>query len=137
MSHRRRLVIVLGSMAFLGQAPLRAQTPGPGLRRVGVLAPGTQAKEEITLKPFFDQMRQLGWVEGRTVAYDRAYAGDRHQELPRLASELVARKPEVIYAPPTPAALAAKEATRTIPIVFGAVGDPVRLGLVNDLAHPA
>jgi putative ABC transport system substrate-binding protein len=82
-------------------------------------------------------MRQLGWVEGRTVAYDRAYAGDRHPDLPRLASELVARKPEVIYAPPTPAALAAKEATQTIPIVFGAVGDPVRLGLVNGLAHPA
>ena len=103
MSHRRLLVVALGSLGLLGQAPLRGQTPGPGLRRVGVLAPGTHAKEEITLKPFFDQMRQLGWVEGRTVAYDRAYAGDRHQELPRLASELVARKPEVIYAPPTPA----------------------------------
>src|SRR5438552_15943007 len=76
--------------------PLWAQNSTPWLRRVGVLAPSARAKEEITLKPFFDEMRQLGWVEGRNIAYDRAYADDRHQELLQLAPELVTRKPELI-----------------------------------------
>jgi len=106
------------------------------LRRVGVLAPSTNAKEEITLKPFFDQMRQLGWVEGQNIAYDRAYADDRHQDLPRFAAELVTRKPELIYAPPLVAAVAARQATRTIPIVFASGADPVGAGLVATLARP-
>ena len=117
-------------------APLRAQAPATNTRRVAVLAPSTRAKEEVTLKPFFDEMRQLGWIEGQTIAYDRAYADDRHQDLTRLAAELVARKPELIYAPPMLAALAAKQATRTIPIVFGTGTDPVGNGLVASLAHP-
>ena len=62
------------------------------------LHPVPLAKEEITLKPFFDQMRQLGWVEGQNIAYDWACADDQHERLPRLAAELVARKPELIYA---------------------------------------
>ena len=107
------------------------------MRRVGVLAPSTLAKEEVTLKPFFDQMRQLGWVEGQNIAYDRAYADDQQQLLPGLAAEMALRKPELIYAPPAPAAVAAKQATDTIPIVFGAVWDPVATGRVASLARPA
>ena len=116
--------------------PLWAQNAAAGLRRVGVLAPSTRAKEEVTLKPFFDEMRGLGWIEGQTIAYDRAYADDRHQDLPRLAAELVARKPELIYAPPAVAAVAARQATRTIPIVFATGTDPVGAGLVSSLARP-
>ena len=123
------------SLVALGVGlPLRARPAV--LRRIAVLAPSTFAREEVTLKPFFDQMRQLGWVEGQTISYDRVYADDQQQLLPRLAAELVARKPELIYAPPTPAAVAAKQATNTIPIVFGAVWDPVSTGLVASLAHP-
>ena len=72
-------------------------------------------------------MRELGWVEGQNIAYAPVYADDQQERLPRLAAELVARKPEVICAPPAPApaAAAAKQATQTIPIVFGAVADPV------------
>jgi putative tryptophan/tyrosine transport system substrate-binding protein len=125
MIQRRILVVALGA-SLTGQAALlRAQTSSGSLRRVGVLAPSTRAKEEITLKPFFDQMRELGWIEGQNIAYDRVYADDHQQMLPKLAAEMVARKPELIYAPPTPAAVAAKQATQTIPIVFGAVTDPV------------
>jgi len=115
---------------------LRAQPSTTGMRRVGVLAPSTRAKEEITLKPFFDEMRQLGWVEGQHIAYDRVFADDHLALLPKLAAEIVARKPEVIFAPPTPAAVAAKQATQTIPIVFQAVADPVGSGLVTSLARP-
>jgi putative ABC transport system substrate-binding protein len=107
-----------------------------GMRRIGVLAPSTRAKEEVILKPFFDEMHRLGWIEGRTIVYDRVYANDRHQELPKLAAEMVARKPELIYAPPQIAALAAKQATQTIPIVFGTGPDPVRSALVTSLARP-
>ena len=116
--------------------PLWAQNTAAGLRRVGVLAPSTHAKDEVTLKPFFDQMHELGWIEGQTVVYDRVYADDQPRDLPRLAAELVARKPELIYAPPQVAALAARQATRTIPIVFQTGNDPVGNGLVASLARP-
>ena len=136
MTQRRLLLLALGA-SLSGHAPLpRAQAAAAGLRRVGVLAPSTQAKEEITLKPFFDQMRELGWVEGQNIAYDRVYAEDRMAMLPRLAAELVARKPELIYAPPTVSAVAARQATQTIPIVFGTASDPVGMGLVTSLARP-
>ena len=136
MNQRRLLMLALGASLSGHAALLRAQTSSGSVRRVGVLAPSTRAKEEITLKPFFDQMRQLGWIEGQTIAYDRVYADDQQQDLPRLAAELVARKPELIYAPPQPAAVAARQATRTIPIVFAALGDPVGTGLVSSLSHP-
>ena len=126
----------LGFGVSAGAARLWAQNTTASLRRVGVLAPSTHAKEEVTLKPFFDEMRKLGWIEGQTIAYDRAYADDRHQDLARLAAELVARKPELIYAPPQVAAMAAKQATRTIPIVFATGVNPVAAGLVTSLARP-
>ena len=108
MNQRRLLVFALGAGVAAHAILLRAQPSSEGMRRVGVLAPSTRAKEEITLKPFFDQMRQLGWVEGQNIAYDCVYADDQQQTLPRLAAELVARNPEVIYAPPSVAAVAAK-----------------------------
>jgi putative tryptophan/tyrosine transport system substrate-binding protein len=136
MNQRRLLILALGVSLSGHAALLWAQTTRGGMRRVGVLAPSTRANEEISLKPFFDQMRQLGWVEGQNIDYDRAYADDRQEMLSRLAAELVARKAEVIYAPPTVAAVAAKQATQTIPIVFGLAADPVGTGLVTSLARP-
>jgi putative ABC transport system substrate-binding protein len=137
MKQRRALLLVFGGSLAGRAALLRAQTSSAVMRRVGVLAPSTHAKEEVTLKTFFDQMHELGWVEGQNIAYDRAYGDDHLERLPRLAVELAGRKPEVIYAPPTPAALAAKKATSTIPIMFGFVPDPVGIGLVASLARPA
>ena len=136
MNPRRLLLLALGIGLSGRAAPLWAQTSSGSLRRVGVLAPSTRAKEEITLQPFFDQMRRLGWVEGQNIAYDRVCADDRLERLPRLAADLVAREPEVIYAPAKPSAVAAKQATQTIPIVFGGGGDPVGIGLVTSLARP-
>jgi putative ABC transport system substrate-binding protein len=106
------------------------------LRRVAVLAPSTPAREAVTLKPFFEEMQALGWQEGRHLVYDRVYGLDQQAELPRLAAALVARGPEVIYAPPPPAAAAAHGATRQIPIVFATAVDPVGAGLVRSLAQP-
>ncbi len=136
MNPRRLFTLAMG-VSLSGHATLlRAQTPGANLRRVGVLAPSTHAKEEVILKPFFDQMRALGWIEGQNIAYDRVYADDQQQDLARLAGELVTRKPELIYAPRVVAALAAKRATGTIPIVFATGTDPVGNGLVASLARP-
>jgi putative tryptophan/tyrosine transport system substrate-binding protein len=75
-------------------------------------------------------------VEKRNVLYDRAHADDDHARLPALAAELVARIPDLIYAPPQNAAIVAKRATSTIPIVFGTATDPVGFGLVESLARP-
>ncbi len=136
MNPRRLFTLAMG-VSLSGHATLlRAQTPGANLRRIGVLAPSTHAKEQVILKPFFDQMRELGWIEGQNVVYDRVYADDQQQELPRLAAALVARKPELIYAPPQVAALAAKQSTGTIPIVFASVANPVGNDLVASLASP-
>jgi putative ABC transport system substrate-binding protein len=129
----KRRLLLLGMLA----APAAWAQPVSGkLRRVGVLAPSTAEKEAVTLKPFFDRMAELGWVEGRTVAYDRAYADDQHGRLASLAEALVVRAPEVIFAPPATAAVAASRATRSIPIAFGSVTDPVSAGLVSSLARP-
>jgi len=130
-----RRISVLGlfgaiSTGLLGQ-PARAE-----MRRVAVLAPSTKSREEVTLNPFFEEMRRLGWVEGQNVHYDRAYGDDLSTSLPFLASELVARNPDLIFAPPSPAAVAAKRTTRTIPIVFATGTDPVGTGLVASLAKP-
>ena len=136
MNQRRLIVLTLGFGLSGHGVLLPAQPSRASLRRVGVLAPSTKAKDDITLKSFFDQMRELGWVEGQNIIYDRVNADDQMEALPRLAAKLVARKPELIYAPPTPAAVAAKRATQTIPIVFAAVSDPVGIGLVTNLARP-
>ena len=136
MNRRRTLHFAISAAVAARAPPLWAQGATAGRRRVGVLAPSTRAKEEVILKPFFDQMRELGWIEGQTVVYDRVYADDQQQDLPRLAAELVARGPELIFAPPTVAALAAKQATGTIPIVFTTLTDPVGNGLVGSLARP-
>lgn len=124
MPQRRRLALAVFASLSGSAALLRAQTSSGAMRRAGVLSPSTRAKNEITLKPFFDQMRQLGWVEGQNISYDRVGADDQMATLPRIAAELAARRPEVILAAPTPAAVAAKQATQTIPIVFAAVSDP-------------
>ena len=113
---------------------LGAQSPAP--RRVGVLVPSTRQREEVTLAAFFAEMRKLGWRENENIRYDWAVADDHDDRLPRSATELAARRPELIYAPPQIAAVAAKRATNTIPVVFAAATDPVGTGLVSDLAHP-
>lgn len=136
MNRCRRSLIGLGLGVFADMARTQAQTGSGGLRRVGVLAPSTRDKEEVTLKPFFDEMRKLGWTEGRNITYDRAYADDQRELLPRRAAELVGRQPELIYAPPSPAAVAARQASRTVPIVFATGTDPVGTGLVASLARP-
>src|SRR5262249_58622391 len=81
-------------------------------------------------------LHDLGYIEGRNVRFEYRYAKGYNQRLPELANDLVGLNVDVILAWGTDAVLAAKQATTTIPIVMGAVGDPVDSGIVTDLARP-
>jgi putative ABC transport system substrate-binding protein len=83
-----------------------------------------------------EALRELGWIEGKNIIWERRYAEDRLDRLPELAAELVRLKVDLIMAPGTLAPLAAKRATATIPIVMTAAGDPAGSGLVSSLARP-
>jgi len=105
--------------------------------RVGMLSPDTRAAAEAGVsKTFIDAMRELGWVEGRNIVYDRVYAENDTSRLPALAAALVARAPDLIWVVPASAALAAFASTRTIPIVFSGSTNVVERGLVKTLARP-
>ena len=136
MSPQRRAWLGLLGVAPAWALGARSSPSGVPLRRIGVLAPSTAEREALTLEPFFAEMRTLGWIEGRTVVYDRAFGDDRPATLAQAATALVERRPELIYAPPAPAAVAARKATATIPIVFGTGTDPVATGLVASLSKP-
>ena len=103
--------------------------------RIGILTVNLAAAPHLT-EAFLQGLRDLGYVEGRNVAIEYRDAGGKVERLPALAAELVALKVDVIMAGSTPNALAAKQATRTIPIVFLSSGDPVTDGLVTSLARP-
>ena len=104
------------------------------IARLGFL--GQPDRSPHLREAFLQGLRDLGYVEGRNVVIEYRYAEGKLERFPALAAELVALKVDVIVAPPTPAALAAKQATRTIPIVFAGAGDPVTSGLVTSLARP-
>ena len=117
-------------------APLVAEAQQPAkVPRIGFLwfdvAPNPHLPEA-----FRQGLRDLGYVEGRTVVIEYRDAKGKSERLPALAAELVALKVDVIVAPSTPAALVAKQATRTLPIVFIAGADPVTDGLVISVARP-
>jgi putative ABC transport system substrate-binding protein len=130
----KRLVVALLALVLLA-APLAAEAQQPsGLPRVGVLRPGSPPD------PLVDDLKQglrdLGYIEGQNVILEYRYADGNLDRLPALAAELAQIKVNVITTWSTPAALAAKSASPTIPVVFGGVGEPVGVGLVASLARP-
>jgi putative ABC transport system substrate-binding protein len=121
-------------------AALAAPLARPQARRkvtIGVLSPSTPERGLALNQPFYARMSELGWVEGRSVTYVRAYSAGDPRRLEQLAREIAARSPDLVFAGATPSAVAMHKATKTIPIVFGAVSDPVALGMVKSLARPA
>ena len=135
MIHRRTFLAGTGAVFFA--APLAAEAqPAKKLPRLCFLTfdPGTTQSNRFT--PFFRRLRDLGYVEGQTITIDYLSADGRGERFPALAVECLRLKADIIVVTTTPAAQAAKNATRTIPIVMHMLGDPVATGLVASLARP-
>jgi putative tryptophan/tyrosine transport system substrate-binding protein len=119
-------------------APVAAQPQQSGrAARVGVLVAGFAVPDAETFKAFRERLSELGWIEGKNLILDFRYAANRYDRLPALATELVARKPDAIFAVAAPAIKAAMQATSTIPIVIETLGDALSAGVVPDLARPS
>jgi putative tryptophan/tyrosine transport system substrate-binding protein len=128
------ITFVLGLLV----APLAAEAQPPTrVHRIGVLAGGTTSGRDPYVEAFLEGMRALGYVEGQNLVMEYRGAGGQYERLPDLAAELVRLKVDVLLVVITPAALAAKHATTTVPIVMAGVGDPVGSGLVASLAQPS
>ena len=133
----RRIFLVILAVGLL-TAPLAAGAQQPAkIPRIGYLSSGGPSiSSPLFTAAFQESLRELGYVEGQNILIEYRWAEGRADRLPALAAELVHRKVDLLFAISTPAALAAKDATTTIPIVFAAVGDPVGTGIVANLARP-
>ena len=133
MERRRFIEVIAGGLLA---APLAAEAQQAAkVARIGYLATDLAANLHLR-EAFLQGLRDLGYVEGRSLVIEYRNAEGKSERLPALAAELVALKVDVIVAGGTPVALAAKQATTTLPIVFAGVGDPVASGLVTSLALP-
>ena len=129
---RRKFIALLGAATAAWPLGARAQQ-GEKVYKIGFLSAGSPVPLP---KSVLDDLRDLGYVEGKNLTFVRRYAEDKLDRLPGLVAELVSLKVDVIMAAGTLAPLAAKRATSTITIVMMAAGDPVGAGLVASLAHP-
>jgi putative tryptophan/tyrosine transport system substrate-binding protein len=133
---RRQVITLLGGAAAAWPFAARAQQSAR-VRRLGVLSQGSASAHPTPLFQAFRQsLRDLGWVEGQNLTIEWRFSEGSDEPLPRLAAELVRLSIDIIVATPARPALAAKEATSTIPVVFLQVPDPVELGIVANLARP-
>jgi putative tryptophan/tyrosine transport system substrate-binding protein len=135
MMRRREFITLLSGAAaawpLAAEAQQQAKVP-----QIGFLGNSTAALEADLVGPFRDGLRDLGYVEGRNIVIEYRWAEGKYDRFPALIAELVALKVDVIVTAGTPAALAVKNATTSIPLVMVAVGDPVGTGLVASFARP-
>ena len=134
MRRRDFMVLAIGG-ATIWPLPAHAQHLQK-ISRIGVLLPGTPESFSLRTKALLDGLRELGHVEGKTVAIEWKWGQDRGETLSGLAAELVRSNVDVIVTGGTAAAKALKAATQQIPIVVAIIGDPVAAGLVENLARP-
>ena len=130
---RREFIALLGGAAAAWPLAARAQSKIP---RIGFMGNSTAALEANLVDAFREGLRELGYEEGRNIVIEYRWADGKYERFPALVAELIAAKVEVIVTAGTPAALAVKKATTTVPLVMVAVGDPVGTGLVPSLARP-
>jgi putative ABC transport system substrate-binding protein len=128
-----RIAIVL--TLFFGVAAAEAQQTGQ-IFRIGFLDPSNASGSAVILETFRQELRKLGWVEGKNISIEDRFAELKPERVAELAAELVRLKVDLIVTSGNPPALEAKKATSTIPIVIINVSDPLGLGLVASLARP-
>ena len=126
-------IITIGIL--LGSLAAQAQQTG-NVYRIGFLGNSTAALEANLVGPFREGLRDLGYVEGRNVLIEYRWAEGKYDRFPALIGELLALKVAVFVTAGTPATLAVKKATTSVPLVMSAVGDPVGAGIVPSLSHP-
>ena len=135
MIGRREFAVAMASRLLAAPLIAGAQQAGR-LPRLGYLGASSPTLEPEILEAFRQGLRDLGYVEGQSIAIEYRWSEGHEDRLPELATELVGLKVDVIVTTGTPGTLAAKRATQTIPIVMTATGDPLRSGLVTSLARP-
>jgi putative tryptophan/tyrosine transport system substrate-binding protein len=132
---QREFSTLLGGAAAAWPLVARAQTANK-LPVIGFLGANTPATQGPWTAVFFHRLRELGWVEGRTMSVEYRWAEGRRERADELAAEFVRLKVDLIFTFGTANVLAAKQATSSIPIVFAAAADPVGTGVVASLAKP-
>ena len=134
---RRKFLATLGGAAVAWPLAARAQQ-GERIRRVGVLMnlASDDAEGQARLAAFHQGLQQLGWTVGRNVQIDYRWGAGDADRIRKFAAQLVALTPDVILSTGSPSAAALQQATRTVPIVFVTVVDPVSSGFVDSLARP-
>ena len=137
MISRREFITLLGGAAAGCPLAARAQQ-GERMRRIGVLMGWSDSGPQYRswIDTFFQGLARLGWIDGRNVQIDLRWAGGDVGRMRTLAKQLVEQQPDVIFASTTPVTAALQRETRTIPIVFVIVSDPVGAGFVAGLPHP-
>jgi putative ABC transport system substrate-binding protein len=131
---RREFITLLGGAGAAWPLAAYAQQPAR-LPTIGLLVPGTPESHGKWVATFVQRLSELSWIEGRTVAIEYRWAEGRNERMAEIAAEFVRLKIDVIVTSGN-GAIASKQATSVIPIVFAAYGDPVGVGLVTSLARP-
>jgi putative ABC transport system substrate-binding protein len=133
----RGKIIILTRCALLLAlcVPAEAQQPQK-IPRIGFLDTSTASASAVRLEAFWQEMRNLRWIQGKNIIIEYRFAEQDNKRMPELAADLVRIKVDLIVVVGTSAAVAARSATTAIPIVLTAVGDPVAAGLIVSLARP-